>query len=153
MNQNLAQARESITELQAQVSSLEEQKMNLAWELESVKGTAQFFKRKLDTMRAHLLAASQNRPQEPGLVPEEKKKKLAPSSSLQCANPYVSLSRSSHPAIQEEMSDQSTAVKQEDDDDDHDDDNDAEDPMMEEDPDAPEEKTKKLPAKPSQAPK
>ena len=75
MNQNLAQARETITELRAEVARLEEQKVRMAFDIESARNTARFFKRKLDSQQPRVTLASRNRPKEPGL--QEKTKKLA----------------------------------------------------------------------------
>ena len=153
LKQTLGYRDREITSLQDQVASLEEQKMNLAWELESVKGTAQFFKRKIDRMQSQKPLASKNRPQEPSLLPEEKKKKVAPSLSSQHANPYVSASRSSRPASKAELDDPDLDGEDEKDDDEEEAPNILvkEEPDDDDDDDA-EEQTKQLTAKPSQAP-
>ena len=54
--------------LKAQVATLEEQKMRLAWEVESTKAAAQFFKRNYEEHQPlRVTSASTNRPPEPGL--------------------------------------------------------------------------------------
>ena len=77
MRQNLSTAKATIQTLRAEVARLEEQKARMAFDIESARNTARFFKRKLDSQQPRVTLASRNRPKEPGL----QEKKLAASSS------------------------------------------------------------------------
>ena len=80
-HRKITNLRESVAELEEQKMRMEEQKMRMAFDIESTRATARFLKRKVDTLQARVPVASQNRPQEPGLQPEEKKKKKLAQSS------------------------------------------------------------------------
>ena len=168
LQQNLNRLTWENKKLQAENDELEETKRVMAYELlekdlriAKLEKTKHFLMALLQRLQRNQRATSATRSSRPQ-SPDPPMKEVP-------FNPYVSVSRSSRPANEAELDDPdldgedeknddeekaiSLPMEEECDDDDDDDDDDEAQMMMEEPPVVPEEKTQKLAAKPSPAPK